>query len=85
MSFTYEREMPNYNYYKTISANLLVTSHDLNFLMSYIKENEIYNHKHGVSGDFYYHYLPISVIHLPPRDIILIHISHFSTVKTIAE
>ncbi|KAG5680659.1 hypothetical protein PVAND_010153 [Polypedilum vanderplanki] len=35
--------MPNYNYYKTISANLLVTTHDLNFLMSYIKENEIYN------------------------------------------
>lgn len=35
--------MPNYNYYKTISANLLVTSHDVNFLMGYLKDG------HGVS------------------------------------
>jgi hypothetical protein len=38
--------MPNYNYYKTISANLLVTSHDVNFLMGYLKENH-----HGVSNN----------------------------------
>lgn len=36
-------QMPNYNYYKTISANMLVTTHDLNFVMGFIKEDEIYN------------------------------------------
>lgn len=41
--------MPNYNYYKTISANMLVTSHDLNFVMGFIKEDEIYNPPTGVS------------------------------------
>ena len=35
--------MLKYNYYKTISANMLVTAHDLNFVMGFIKEDEIYN------------------------------------------
>lgn len=42
-------QMPNYNYYKTISANMLVTTHDLNFVMGFIKEDEIYNPQTGVS------------------------------------
>lgn len=42
--------MPNYNYYKTISANMLVTTHDLNFVMGFIKEDEIYNPQNGVVG-----------------------------------
>lgn len=41
--------MPNYNYYKTISANMLVTTHDFNYAMGFIKEDEIYNHQSGVS------------------------------------
>lgn len=41
--------MPNYNYYKTISANMLVTTHDLNFVMGFIKEDEIYDPRTGVS------------------------------------
>jgi hypothetical protein len=41
--------MPNYNYYKTISANMLVTTHDMNFMMGFIKEDEIYNPQTGVS------------------------------------
>ena len=40
--------MPNYNYYKTISANMLVTTHDLNFVMGFIKEDEIYSPERGV-------------------------------------
>lgn len=41
--------MPNYNYYKTISANMLVTTHDFNYAMGFIKEDEIYNPQSGVS------------------------------------
>ena len=44
--------MPNLNYYKTISANMLVTAHDMNFVMGFIKEDEIYSPQHGVSDDF---------------------------------
>lgn len=45
--------MPNYNYYKTISANMLVTTHDLNFVMGFIKEDEIYNPQTGVRASFF--------------------------------
>lgn len=44
--------MPNYNYYKTISANMLVTTHDLNFVMGFIKEDEIYSPERGVRFHF---------------------------------
>lgn len=44
--------MPNYNYYKTISANMLVTTHDFNYAMGFIKEDEIYNPQSAVSEFF---------------------------------
>lgn len=51
--------MPNYNYYKTISANMLVTTHDLNFVMGFIKEDEIYSPERGVR--FYFHSVVVFV------------------------
>lgn len=40
------------NYYKTISGNMLVTQHDFNnYVMGFIKEDEIYNQEQNVSRE----------------------------------